>query len=296
MLKTLKDEDSARASEILSQIAHKFLPNPEAPISFGSLSEQEKRVVQELTKRLHISDTEVTKPTVPLMEALSQEISDYVLTAEGKSKAKARLGRRGELPLSQYEIEFNDNFVNFQRRFGLRRQHVESAIRNADLTQHLLPERFNTDMEFPITFVAKFVRATHAQHNFWLLVHTYRKGAVLEFEAAWRVYLSDVRFESGSSPVQMLEAFLSVYGINIRVGNGPWSKFMLYKVLPFNASSVGLSNIVEVEGKRPEGKGRSIVCSFSLRVSPLSVAEVACAYAVDAEKYRIALQRHRASH
>ena len=228
-------------------------------------------------------------PDPRLFEVLSKEMSEYVLRGNARTEAKARLGNRGELPLNQYELKFASAFDSLAE-IGTRRSHVESAIRTPDRVEHLLPERFDFGMDFGITFVAKYEKASRRENNFWLLVQTQRVKAALNVTAAWRVYLSDVKLKSDPSPLDILRAFVDVYGLDLP-GIGVSPKFVLYKVIP-----ASLSDDPKLLFRlHPEDAKRKFLGVFALRASSLGVVEVACAYAIDLEKYKYDLARHGVS-
>ena len=196
MIPILRDIDPQTAQGILANIALGMMPDP----GIGSAADRvpvdsglKDKLIQELRVRLRLKrDDHSLKAMAKLYGALAEEMKRIALQHEDVNKIRARLGHQGILSPSQYQVRFSQPFHKVTEKFGITQYQVESAIRNPDSYQHLLPEHFGFDPDYAISLFIKVQKETASTERHTLLVFAQRKGFVQEVVDAWRVYPSDV--------------------------------------------------------------------------------------------------------
>ncbi len=124
---------------------------------------------------------------------------------------------------------------------------------------------------------------------FLLLVHVNRDRDVFNVNSAWRIYHQDVNLIGISQPLDILRAFVEVYGLNMRVLNIPTkAKLHVYDAIPY-VGDPGKFKLLDIEN--PDNA--SFEVSQYMRISDLGYVEIAIAYAVNTSRYVADLRRHR---
>jgi len=87
--------------------------------------------------------------------------------------------------------------------------------------------------------------------------------------------------------LSLLEAFVHVFGLSFKVGDGPLTKFVLYQRIPV-AKHSQRTDLISVHN--PER--HDLVAQQLLRVDSEGFAEVAIAYVIDMTTYGATLKQH----
>jgi hypothetical protein len=282
MLKSLRDLSPPEAELALAEIAQSLLPQPFPPDE-RPLNRMHQKVLDELYKKLNIDVVKFSSgDTVKVLEALIREISASVLSGPRAEAARARLGRRGDLRLDLYRLTFSPAF-DLEEMRGIRRSHVQDALRNPDAVEHLAEE---TEESMGVTLIAKKHIGPDAEGNFVLLVQALRNEDQLGVAKAVRIYYSDVDLRLASKPVDMLKAFLAKYGVPFYLPTLGPVKYLIGEFIPGDVNPRSLNiRIPGFEGVPLEGVG-------TLRPTTLGVMHIPLAYFINSEQYVVDLRRH----
>jgi hypothetical protein len=212
-----------------------------------------------------------------VLGALADYILEYGRDSFDLTSAKNRLGARGALPLTSYEIVFGQDLASL----SATRTNVEEAIRRADSVQHLqIKSSANTvNASFDaLSMFAKRIRT--GSSDFFLLVVALRKGARLTVAEAWRAYERYVDCRDVHSPLELLRRFVDVYGMSFSLGPRSNLKFLVDDAIPVRPGE-GLPPV-----NIPNPEGHSLKVSILARTSELAVSEVALGYVIDVTAYQ----------
>jgi hypothetical protein len=283
MLKTLSKLESSQAQLVLSKLTKSFVPTPyEAKDEIHD--DLYKEVLTEVFDKLQINKESLdAKDRQKILSFLLDEMKSLTLDDKKAGNIKERLGEKGELASSQYEIKFGDTAKNFKAR-GIGQSEIIKTIKHPDSFSHLHRGQVTNENLAPISIYVK--RFRHRNEDLLLIVETKREGYTLLVSTAWKIFLSDVGIPESNDVLSLLEKFVDIYGIEISIANSVKRKFFLYETIPM----IGGNNVkvFEVHAK----KGDSFEVSSLIRQSPLDVIEVSIAYAINTTKYINDLKRH----
>ncbi len=278
------------ASRVLSRIVQKLLPQPEGKsiISNDIFSEEfYLLVLKEAMECLKIQPNDKSiESRTKLFIFLSGELSKLALNASERREARARLGDRGDLNLELYKINFGISF-NQVSNYGVRRSHVESSMRKPDNVQHLVGERFDQENRKNISLFSTFKYSNQIENSFYLFVEAVREDDQLNVISAWRIYPSDVDTRDTRFPLDLLKAFVNVYGLEFRIADYATHKFLIYDAFPFQAKARE-NKLIEILNASND----DFYQNFFVRISTLNVLEVSMAYCINLTKYAKDLMKH----
>jgi hypothetical protein len=302
-LTTLQGKDPKEVARLLSVVSRSLLPNPgieDVIHQTGKDQEFVKAVISEIRGHLRISagDQSFTSRS-RVYSFLSEEISNAILTREAVSNVRYRLGDRGELHPSQYEVRFisGESVEGFEAA-GNRKSNIVDAITHPDNTLHVKPKYLSEGRDPHLTISIKHITAKRADDRFTLLVLGVRQGAVLYVSSVYRVYHSEVNLIDMNDPLEVVRSFADDYGAKFSLG-GKVAKLMVNEdvrlersidrrnPLPENVKIVGWSkgdvHSIVIAGGETKIKG----------AGDEYIGEVVLGFVVDLNKYVAALRRHR---
>lgn len=207
--------------KILSLVSSSLLPNPNVD-KLNKPAETDTKiidsVVNEIKHRLNLPAGELSRDSqTKIFDFLSKEISNIALSDTNISKVKERLGDKGELSLEQYKIEFFYQFEGFEI-LGQKKSNVIDVVRNPDKYTHLKSGYFKgTKMGF--TLSTKLITPKKEQDKFFQIVFSIRDGMTLHISGAIRAYVSDLDLRQVNTPLDIIKAFVNVYGLTFQLGN-----------------------------------------------------------------------------
>jgi Ni,Fe-hydrogenase III component G len=290
MLKSLKSLDPNTASKIISDVVQSLLSNPNIESKFYSdknFTDLHSSVINEVRQRakIHIDDNSKDAQT-KLFTILSDELSKLILTKKERNEAIKRLGDRGDLSLRLYKIKFTDSFkIEFNHMVD--KKLVELTIHEPDSFEHLLPERFDLDGGKNISLFTRFHLSKQLDNSFVILVEAVREKDQMTVSSAWKIFLSEVDIRDAKSPLDVLKAFVDVYGFDFIIGELYSRRFVLYDTFPIQGIHGGYPLIRPIDTS-----DNDFHASFYFRVNPLNVIELSIAYIINLNKYRGDLRRH----
>jgi hypothetical protein len=214
MLQALEKLDRSRAASVLSLAARNFLPRPSDDHT-PKQGDQDAAadLIKELSTKARRSRAEVDEVTV--QEALSREISSYLLAGVDSAEVRARVGDKGALSPSLYKVTFSPKFLNGRATWGLSNNYVLKAIANCDQVQH-----FISRIEAPNSpaHASLFTQISPVKHDrYTTLVKCQRVGDMLIVDEAYRIYHDEVNLVGTTLPLDILRRFIDKFGEEIEV-------------------------------------------------------------------------------
>jgi hypothetical protein len=286
MLEALEKLDRSRAASVLSLAAREFLPRP-GDDHIPNLADQNAaaEVIKELSAKARRPQTEVD--TVAIQEALSREISSYLLSGVDSAEVRARVGDKGALSPSLYKVSFSPRFDSGATFWGLSKNYVINAIKNCDHVQHFVS---SIEAESAPAHASLFTQIPPVKRDLYtILVKCQRVGDELLVDEAYRVYHDEVDLRGTTLPLDILKRFIVKFGeeIEIKILNSdgtnaqPPERGRFFHEVVYNVPRGGV--IISIF---PSGE--------ALRVgSPEDATfEVALCFAVGHQKYIRQLMRH----
>lgn len=280
MLTALADLPRAKATEVLASAARTLLPEPR--IAEASASEHADmaivhRVLSEARKHLKVGDDDSAATVRRLASFLARELSSAVIPEDEIGSVRGRLGAKGLLANSQYQIIFTSHFDQSEGLNNVRRSHVQSAIAHADMTEHILPTKPDTQLG---ALTSLFFQTPPVKKGvaYSLLIKCDRADAALFVQDAFRIYHDEVNLAGATSAGEVLARFLEKFGLDIDL-NGERARFFRSKVIhgkPGDVVTLTHADGTVVRHKIPDD-GR---------------IELALAYSVSDAAYAAQLVRH----
>jgi hypothetical protein len=201
-----------------------------------------------------------------------------MLSDAAASEALQRVGAAGRLAPAVYNViqppEFKERFYGL----GVRPNHVEDAVKRPDDHQHLMTEGIPETSRHMSLFM-KRVMSQDFRKRHWLLVQSHRFGMDQRVSAAWQVFPQDVNIERAVQPLDVLKAFVEVYGVPIKVGttHGLFIESTLYP--PGTAVKLDWT-----------GAPQDFFVSSLQTTDPAGYLRVGIAYCIHVPRYRAALR------
>jgi hypothetical protein len=272
MLAALTDVEPQTARRALSAAARWLLPNPELErpeTEQNNLNEIAKNIVKEISQQVRAPSEGERQSRV--YEALSKEITRTLLAGTDAAAIRARVGQKGHLPVSLYQILFSPKFESRIGTWGLKKVYVENAIRHADMIQHLFP----TVQDVAHTAVTSlFVQTPETQGpKYSVLVVCDRNGSTLIVDSAWRVYHDEVELIGAVSPLDVLTRFAQKFGNEMEIA-GEKSKLIVAKVMRVARNQIVTQSIADgdkiefVPNTEKDEADFEIVLSYSIKDGP----------------------------
>jgi hypothetical protein len=164
-----------------------------------------------------------------LATLLAEQIRELALAGKDEEAILSRAGQAGRLLPDLYRISYNANFYDAFVGLGTRIAHVENAIRQPTKVQHFVTDPVSKVA--PFSLFLQFHAGTRPKDSFWLAVVAQRQGQTLIVHCAWRIYPSNVDLQDAQEPIDVLEAFVKIFGLAIVVGKTR-GKFIINEEFP----------------------------------------------------------------
>src|SRR5688572_28519201 len=207
--------DRKEALSALSAVATQLLPEPtDVPAStIASLLLTEARSDLKIN-----NDDNSSIAHTKLVDLFAQMLTKQLLPSSRVEEVVFRLGNDGELRPNQYKVAFTDQFREGAEKRGAKRSDVERIVEQPDRVQHLYASAVNADTEYLQSLFTKTIERATTRELCTVLVQATRKGNVQSVTSVWRIYHSDVDLNATMKPLDMLSAFVDVYGLDCTVG------------------------------------------------------------------------------
>ncbi|HKG47613.1 MAG TPA: hypothetical protein VKB02_12840 [Pyrinomonadaceae bacterium] len=304
-LTTLRDKDSREAARVLAALSSSLLPEPgiaetssHSALDSGVL----KSVLAEIRQRLRVSKDDFSINTQSKIYAfVSREISKAALANTSEKNVKDRLGNKGELRPSQYQVLMGEeNTRAVIEALGNKKSHVIEAVTHPDEFVHLQASYTSEDEDIRPTISIKSVIGKRAEDDFILLVISKREGQIQQVGPVFRIYHSEVDLRDIRQPFDILRAFVREYGLTFQIGSVV-SKFIENEVIGvsrslFNSSFSAPKALKPIEGTKGTYYVPFIAGAETHVQAPHSeeaTMRVLFAFVVDISKYATTMRRHK---
>lgn len=278
-----------QAEHTLASFADSLVPHPFDDAESFPDQDLARRIFNELTQVAKVEGVEdPVEVRRRVFATLAQELSSYALQSADIPAIQDRLGMRGALRPAAYRVEIGAPIAKLSDR-GIRRSHIEAAVRSPDIVQHLeSPDDLGRDHLPAISLFAKKIKSSRTSESFVLLVQAKRVGASQAIQTAWRIYADDIVTPTELTPLGLLQAFVEAFGLEFTIGDTPPTKFTLYRRVAI-APGTPQSNIIRfVNPGNDKVEGHHYV-----RFIPEEgIVEVSLSYVINVSKYQSALMRH----
>jgi hypothetical protein len=294
-LTILKDKDPKEVARLLSVVSTSVLPNPEIGDAILQ-SEADPKLVREVLNQvrdyLRVKENDYSAKTQSRIYAfLSEEISSVALAGTDLNRIQTRLGNKGELHPSQYQVEFDDGGMD--EGLGNKRSHVAEAITHPNKVAHLRAKYLPEEHDPRITISLKHVSTQKG--GFLLLIFSSRRGRVQMVFNSYRIYPSDVNLNNTSEPLDVAKAFIDTYGMTFSFGDKV-SKILRNELVRFDdpASRGRLDYIKLLDGNKGDYYYRFLVGADSqlYGTSGENMGEVVFGYVLNISKYVATLRKY----
>ena len=289
-VKDLKTEDKVRA---LSSATFSLAPDPSVEAEESKVTtskELRDQILLELRQELNIrEDDDSAKAKSRLFAAIADALNSYLMEGGKKESIRSRLGQRGELPLSKYEIVVPEMARDAFADLGVRRREITDAVLTPSFVEHLMKDKVEAGGYPAISLYAKHVPAPGGKGHYTLLVHSVRIAYTQQIAAVWRIISpGDAAIEC--KPSDMLKEFVQKYGISFRFAYTDWRKLFLdetFEVIhpepapPVDAVRTGSGVWMQLEG----GLRNFLFSPSTMRVEHKTSFHIAIAYVIDAKRY-----------
>jgi hypothetical protein len=278
----LEKLDAATAANVLAVAALRTAPDP----GLGDKAFEERyasqadAVIEELSRTFAAAKPGSPKFRSAVSNTLTNEIKRLLLREESVRDALARAGQAGRLAPSIYGVSQPKVFRQRFAPFGISKDDVVNAIHRPDDYQHLL-----TDYAVEKDTISLFMKAIRPRDReaYWLLVQTHRVETNQEAQSAWRIYDTDVELTKASMPIDVLKAFVNVFG------------------LPFAVEDKEYIFVEDVEIDKPKFEMKAhfpLPTEYFMSISSVKdqgnsgISHIGLGYVIDLRKYRAALNKH----
>lgn len=274
MLSALRNADHDARSAALMAAARSLLPEPSETTNVPTgLAAQ---VIGEIAGKIRVDKGEVFT-TALKQRLLLKELQDEILDGADRKDIRARMGHKGLLSSSQYDVQFGEYFLGACVGMGVTKSLAERAIRNPSSLEHLFPDDAGLLGVQPQSL---FSAPVFGLENCWVVVLTIRDDATLFVDGGWLVFLDDVGVSPHATPSAMLNALAEKYGHLFKVGSFE-GKFLQLKVLEHITGTMF----------EWEANHRAIDTRISWSLSP-GTLKIGLAFSLDIADYITDLRKH----
>lgn len=290
MLNSLSSASRDEAVAALSAAVKYLSPHPTgdsetAGIEPGLLRE----VLEEVARRTktHVDDE---RGRGYQLRYLSDELSRVVLPKDGTaySRAAARLGERGELHPSLYEVVFGEPFDQFS---AVPRRMATQVIQAPHSWQHLNPPGEAKNEFDLVSLFARTIASNSPERHFTVLVIGTRRENRIVIVDAFYLHHDVVNVTRAENTLQLLEAFLMVFGCEQQLAGQPLGKLAPYRRFELRKAVAMTPPQIEAVGVKDGSKVKGTFL-FRYVERPGPALDIALAFAVDLVVYARSLRKH----
>jgi hypothetical protein len=213
MLATLKKFDRPARQGILASYVHDLLPDPGVDAQSKHRRYPEEVYLSlraDIAKALRLGPEDTPEVRHKILNFLSEQIRINLVDTKKIGDVRARVGHKGALPLSDYELKFTKNFVELNETLGVSRSMVRAAFKDPDSVEHLALDLQIADFAPVPSVITKTFRG---KNPYVLLIIGMREKAVLSVDGAWIIHHADVDLSGAENAVEVLRRFVEAYGV-----------------------------------------------------------------------------------
>lgn len=217
MLATLKKIEPSARGQLLASYVHDLLPNPgveteSSPRRYPDSLYQSLRY--DIAKALRLGPEDTPENRQKILNFVFEQIRQVTVDTKKIKEVRDRVGQKGDLPLSAYQLKFSDSFSDLSEKMGVSRDMVRAAFKSPDSVDHLTPKGARP-MAAPATSL--ITSTFRGDDPFVLLVLAVREKSTLRVDGAWLIYHSDVDLSGSYGATEVLRRFLQIYGLPLTV-------------------------------------------------------------------------------
>jgi hypothetical protein len=286
MTTALKDLPSDEAQELLSAMVEQLVPSPD---TVPSDDPKIQSAFAEFRARLKLKKGDDSAASrTKLLNAISEELSDRILTGTSRKRAAARLLKR-QLIRAEGPIQFDNIFPDTS--FGAQRAHVQSAVETPDavtveLTDQEIEEGSTDDY---VSLYSREIRISDKGAFTWLVLVRFKNG-VRYINTAFRVFHEDVDLIGAKEPIEVLRRFVKAFGREATWADLGARLFIEHEHL--KAPPGGPRQFMQLMKLPSDDRGDYLIFVASARVSTLGMLDLHWVFVLDTPKYEAALRRH----
>jgi hypothetical protein len=224
MLQTLEAKTESDVRGLLTKAALSLQPQP-TPIVVDA---EVAALIADARQQLRIKPTDQSHASRAKVQSLLGELLSARLLPESERQAvRNRMGVKGVLPTSQYDIMRNPALLQRGNICRAKWSHILDAIQNADVVEHFRIVEGLGDAPM----ASLFMRRPPGHHDFWWLIHCQRVGAQLLPLHAWRLFDDTFSREEIETPRDAIISLANKFGVDLSV-NGKTMKIAFREAVP----------------------------------------------------------------
>ncbi len=281
----LESRDQRAATGILAAAALATAPNVagDEPEIAKAYRTEAQELLKEIRKHLRIDRDDHSPPAIlSIANLLTKQIEETILGHADTSQILARAGQAGRLPPVMYTVDQPKSFSNLFYNLGVRRNHVEDAVKHPDDYQHLMTEKATEESKDVISLFVKEIKSAKTGSNNWLLVQCHRQGLTQIVQSAWRIFPDTIDLTQAYEPLHLLKAFVAVFGLPVSVAG---KETLFIESVPYPKGPL--------LDWRFQAVGPDVFASISqVATTDPTMIEVGIGYSINLPKYREYLAQH----
>ncbi len=276
-LRSLRQIPAAERFLVLADAIGSVIGDPNAQLTTDRKATVAS-VVEEVQQGVHVGES--AKAETLLVRGLTDRLVKSLVTPQELISARHRLGAKGGLRASDYDVRFAKNFDALFGARGVTQRIVMHAMAQL-ISLHHFPVLVNKDGTYkgtPSVLVGKSV----AENTLVLILAT-RNEDVLEVGSAWLVPSED-----GYDARSVWDSFLSTYGVDVSVLGRPPERFI--ESLTLTQADHGLPASI-LTGMLADGRllsiqpiARAYMRAWA-RLDGDGTLEIRAAFAIDNDRY-----------
>jgi hypothetical protein len=214
MVDAVREFDKRTAAGILSRLALALEPPPGRPIEppEGNI---ERQVLSELRETLQLDPADQSPDTVGrLVDALDEEAA-RIAGIEPDDTTTQQLSKEGLLPSDLYRLTFDTELAQRHgKHWDIEKRLTEITVHSPHREQNFSSSTFQSAR---VSLFARYFTHKYPVRSFWMLVSGIRHGIIFDIAQILRVYPQDVDLTGSADLLDMLQAFVKVFGVDIEL-------------------------------------------------------------------------------
>lgn len=276
-LTSLRRSDHKSRTAILADAANLLLPDPSAD-SLHFKYDLTGKVLEEISNKVPVSRSNEFASSLK-QKLITKELRDNILAGANIRNIRDRIGQKGLLSQSLYEVSFRQQFLKLNVQMGVSKALAERTILHPSKVEHLFIEEKGIS---GLDENSLFTGPVQGRSDCCVVILAIRHNAKLSIDGGWIVFFEDVGIDSSASPVEVLKAFANTYGCITTAGKTK-EKFILLET--FNLEPHESKGRVFFE---TGGKPSDVRTSFAISHG---ILKVALAFAIDLISYTTDLKK-----
>lgn len=227
-LNILQHHDPETSKAILAAAALNESGTPYQSSNANKFEKQAQQLLEEIKLELGI-EGDSSEDRARMRDAISELVIQTVMSGSSLSDVKSRLAIKGELPLSAYRIKFAKGLL---KQSGENENFIRRAIKADPEIQHILPKNIPVEAGVRGMTLMVIPQKSSRGNDHWIILDAMRSGDELVISDIFRVFPEVVDLSEACNPLDVLKAFVKVYGIEFQIDSLRPQKFFENLVIP----------------------------------------------------------------